>query len=124
MMRLSSDDARIVGVLHDALEDTELTEADLRREGFSEAIIEAVKLVTHDKEEPYADYVVRCSRHPIARLVKLADLEDNGRLDRALLRPSMVEKDLKRMHRYQLSYKFLMGGFDEQQYRSAMAAHG
>src|SRR6266404_3005039 len=75
MMRVENDQARIVAVLHDTLEDTALTEADLRREGFSEEIIAAVKLVTHDKKEPYVDYVVRCAGHPIARAVKLADLE-------------------------------------------------
>ena len=80
MMRVADDQARIVAVLHDTLEDTALTEADLLREGFSEEIIAAVKLVTHDKKEPYADYVARCAGHPVARAVKLADLEDNCRL--------------------------------------------
>jgi (p)ppGpp synthase/HD superfamily hydrolase len=124
MMRVDNDQARIVAVLHDTLEDTSLTEADLRRESFSEEIIEAVKLVTHDKKEPYADYVVRCNSHPLARAVKLADLEDNCRLDRALLRAASVERDLRRINRYNLSYKFLTGGLSESAYREAMAEHG
>jgi hypothetical protein len=124
MMRVQDDSARIVAVLHDTLEDTSLTEADLRREGFSDEIIAAVKVVTHDKDEPYADYVVRCASNPIARQVKLADLEDNGRLDRTLLRPATLERDFRRIHRYNLSYKFLTGQISEQDYRAAMAAHG
>ena len=96
-----------------------LTESDLHREGFSDEIIAAVKLVTHDKDEQYADYVVRCEGNPIARQVKLADLEDNGRLDRTLLRPATLERDLRRIHRYNLSYKFLTGQISEQDYRAA-----
>jgi hypothetical protein len=124
MMRLDTDPARIVAVLHDTVEDTDVTVDDLHREGFSAEIIEAVRCVTHDKVEPYADYVVRCAGNPIARQVKMADLEDNSRLDRALLRPGSVERDLHRISRYQLSYQFLAGKFGEREYRAAMAAHG
>jgi len=123
MMRVEDDLARIVAVLHDTLEDTDVTAADLRREGFGDDVIEPLELVTHDKHEPYADYVARCARHRVARQVKLADLEDNSRLDRALLRAESVERDLKRINRYQLSYKFLSGGLTEAEYRAAMAAH-
>jgi hypothetical protein len=124
MMRVCDDDARIVAVLHDTVEDTDLTEDDLRREGFSEHVLVALRLVTHDKNEPYADYVVRCSANPIARQVKLADLEDNSRLDRTLLRVGSFDRDLKRIHRYQLSYKFLTGQMSEAEYRAAMASYG
>ena len=79
----------------------------------------------HDKTgEPYADYVVRLSANPVARQVKLADLEDNSRFDRTLLRPASVERDFRRIHRYQLSYQFLQGKFSEKEYREAMAAYG
>jgi hypothetical protein len=118
------EDAQIVAVLHDALEDTKLTAADLRREGFSEAIVAAVESVTHARSEPYADYVVRVGRSEVGRLVKLADLADNSRLDRATLRPERAGRDLARGHRYVLSYKFLKGGLTEEQYRALMAAHG
>lgn len=120
MLRQSSEEAMIVAVLHDTLEDTDLTEDDLRKTGFSEYILEAVRLVTHDKKEPYADFVARCAAHPLARAVKLADLEDNSRLDRTLLRPGSLNRDLKRIARYQLSHKFLTGEINEQQYRLAM----
>jgi (p)ppGpp synthase/HD superfamily hydrolase len=121
MLRQQSEEAMIVAVLHDTLEDTELTEDDLRRAGFSEYVLEAVRLVTHDKKkESYADYVAKCAAHPLARAVKLADLEDNSRLDRAMLRVGMIDRDLKRIARYQLSYRFLTGGMNERQYREAM----
>ncbi len=124
MLRVQDDEARIVGVLHDTIEDTQLTEDELRREGFSERVLAGLRLVTHDKSEPYADYVVRCAADPIARQVKLADLEDNSRLDRALVRRGRLEGDFRRIHRYYLSYKFLIGELSEADYRQAMAAHG
>ena len=71
-------------------------------------------------KDSYADFVAKCAAHPLARAVKLADLEDNSRLDRTLLRPASLRRDLKRIERYQLSYKFLTGEIDERQYREAM----
>jgi (p)ppGpp synthase/HD superfamily hydrolase len=120
MLRQQSEEAMMVAVLHDVVEDTDLTLDDLREAGFSEWVLEAVRLVTHDKKESYADFVARCAAHPLARAVKLADVEDNSRLDRNLLRPGSLKRDLKRIARYKLSYKFLSGEFDEQQYREAM----
>jgi (p)ppGpp synthase/HD superfamily hydrolase len=122
MLRVEGEEARIVAVLHDTLEDTSLTEADLRREGFSESIIQAVLAVTHRAGEPYADYVVRCKALESARRAKLADLEDNSRLDRCILRAGSTGRDFARLHRYFLSYKFLTDALTEQQYRHLMAA--
>jgi (p)ppGpp synthase/HD superfamily hydrolase len=124
MARVEGDEAQIVAVLHDVVEDTATTLDDLRRAGFAENVLEAVACVTHDKTEPYADYVIRCKRNPLARQVKLADLEDNSQLRRALLRLDRVEKDLVRIHRYVLSYKFLTDQLTEEQYRALMTEHG
>src|SRR5262249_43426113 len=107
MAAVEGDDAKIVAVLHDVVEDTRTTLDDLRREGFSERILTAVALVTHRKEDSYADYVVGCKGDPIALQVKLADLTDNSRPDRCLLRADRVARDLARIHRYMLTYKYL-----------------
>src|SRR5271165_5571323 len=74
MSRAEGVEAQIVAVLHDVVEDTKVTLDDLRRAGFSEAVLQAVQCVTHRKDEPYADYVVGCKNNPIARQVKLGDL--------------------------------------------------
>jgi (p)ppGpp synthase/HD superfamily hydrolase len=124
MERVDGDEARIVGILHDVVEDTTTTLDDLRQAGFSKAVLDAVLCVTHDKNEPYADYVARCKNNPIARQVKLADLADNHQLHRVLLRPDRVEGDLARIHRYVLSYKYLTDQLTEDQYRELMAQHG
>lgn len=124
MENVRDPDAKIVAVLHDVVEDTNTTEADLRGVGFSANVLAAVRCVTHDKQEPYADYVVRCKANPLARQVKLADLADNYRLDRTILRPDRAAGDLARLHRYVLSYKFLTDGMTEKDYRELMATYG
>lgn len=121
MMRVEGAEAQIIAVLHDTLEDTALTEEDLRREGFSDTVVAGVLAVTHRRDESYADYVVRCSRLEAARQVKLADLADNTRLERALVRPDRLKSDLARIRRYLLSYKFLSGEHSEAEYRALMA---
>jgi (p)ppGpp synthase/HD superfamily hydrolase len=121
---VESEEAKIVAVLHDVVEDTNVTIEDLRREGFGEGILEGVHCVTHRRDEPYADYVVGCKKHAVARLVKLADLADNSRLDRCILRIARVERDFARIHRYVLSYKFLTDQLSESDYRSLMKTYG
>ena len=107
MNAVEDEPAKVVAVLHDVIEDTSVTAEDLRREGFDEAVLAAVECLTHRKGEPYADYVVRCKGDEIARRVKLADLEDNARPSRALLRPDRIEPDIARLRKYFLAYKFL-----------------
>jgi hypothetical protein len=113
-------DAKIVGVLHDVVEDTSVTFDDLEREGFSGAILAAIRCVTHASGESYADYVVRCRSDPIARQVKLSDLADNTRLSRTIVRPKALARDTARYAKYLLSHSFLTEQITEEQYRAAM----
>lgn len=124
MGRVSGEDAQIVAILHDVVEDTAVTIDDLRAAGFSDGILTAVQLVTHERSVPYADYVVACKANATARAVKLGDLADNCRLDRMILRPARVQHDFARIHRYFLSYKFLTDQISEADYRSLMSQHG
>src|SRR4249920_2998145 len=77
MSGVEGEEAQIVAVLHDVVEDTSVTMDDLHQAGFSESILAALRCVTHRKEEPYADYVIGCKNNSIARQVKLGDLADN-----------------------------------------------
>ena len=124
MTRVRGEPAMIVAVLHDTVEDTALTQADLRAAGFGDEVLDALRLVTHEKSVPYVDYVVSIAANPIARQVKLADLEDNTRLDRMILRASSLPRDFARLHRYFLSYKFLTDQMSEEDYRAAMKTYG
>lgn len=69
--------AKIVALLHDTIEDTDVTVEYLRQQGFPEEIVESVLSVTRQEGETYDDYVLRAAANPIGREVKLADLEDN-----------------------------------------------
>ena len=67
----------IVALLHDVVEDTDCTIEGLRKEGFSERILAALTLLTHQKDVPYSEYVQKISKDPLARRVKIADLRHN-----------------------------------------------
>src|SRR5688572_12380504 len=75
-----SDELRMVGILHDAVERGTLTFKQMKKEGFSKDVIRGIQLMTHDEDTPYADYVVALKTHKLARRVKLADLADNADL--------------------------------------------
>jgi (p)ppGpp synthase/HD superfamily hydrolase len=67
----------IVAVLHDVIEDSPMTTANLDREGFSAEVVGAIIALTRRKDEPYLEFVKRAASNPVARPVKLADLRDN-----------------------------------------------
>jgi (p)ppGpp synthase/HD superfamily hydrolase len=94
-----------VAVLHDVIEDTEITIADLRTMGFSDRVIEAVALLSHDKENmSYEDYIARVAENEDARLVKLSDLRDNSDITRL---KGISQKDMERMEKYHWAYTYL-----------------
>jgi (p)ppGpp synthase/HD superfamily hydrolase len=104
MMSLDTDEERIVGVLHDVVEDgPDWTFERLEEEGFSPAVIEALRLVTKrpedkgDSEAVYVAFARRAKGNKIARRVKMADILDNLNASRLL---SLTEKDMRRMNRY------------------------
>ncbi len=77
MLRVETPAERIVAVLHDLIEDTPYTLAELRRRGYPPTIVAALDLLTHHDADPYAAYIARLAPNPLARRVKLADLADN-----------------------------------------------
>jgi (p)ppGpp synthase/HD superfamily hydrolase len=70
-------EAVAAALLHDVLEDSDLTAADLRARGIPAAIVRTVELLTHARDEPYEASVRRAAADPLARTVKRADLADN-----------------------------------------------
>lgn len=108
------------GVLHDVVEDTDVTIEDLIQAGISSDAIEAIRLLTHDRSMSYAEYVCRLKGNTIAREVKLADLFDNSRVDRVMYRPEFAEVDSKRIQKYILTNHFLCDEIDEAAYRDRM----
>ena len=97
MLALSDPDDMIVGVLHDVVEDTDVSLADLRARGFSEAVLAGVEAMTKRPGESYDAFIERCKANPIARRVKLADIADNMNLERI---PELSDSDWERYQRY------------------------
>ena len=97
MLRVRTEAERIVGVLHDVVEDTEATMEDLKRMGLPDEILEAIDLVTRHRDESYEEFIDRLKSNSLARRVKLADLEDNLDLSRL---PDPSASDLARLEKY------------------------
>ena len=94
--QMETEEECIVALLHDVVEDTDITFEQLDKE-FSSTVIEALKLLTHDETIEYMDYVRKIKSNPIARTVKLADLWHNYDITRM---KKITKKDLKRREKY------------------------
>ena len=97
MYQVESEEEKIVAVLHDIVEDTDISLDDLRNEGFSKEVVDAVECLTKQDGENYDSYIERISFNPLAVKIKLADLEDNRDLTRL---PQVTDKDLERLEKY------------------------
>jgi len=75
--QMSDEYTTIAALLHDVVEDTDITLDDLRQEGFPAEVLEAIRLLTHGEGVPYMEYVAAIKENPIAKAVKLADLRHN-----------------------------------------------
>lgn len=109
MMRVRTDAERMAAVLHDVVEDTAWTLDDLRARGFSADVLDAVDGLTRRAEEGYDAFVERAAAHPVARRVKLADIEDNLDLRRL---DEVAPGDLDRLGRYLRAWRRLSDSAD------------
>jgi GTP diphosphokinase / guanosine-3',5'-bis(diphosphate) 3'-diphosphatase len=82
MAKMSSDEEKMVAVLHDAVEDSDLSLDELRREGFPAQVIEAIDAITKREGEDYETYLARVTTDRIALTVKIADMTDNMDISR------------------------------------------
>ena len=103
----TTENEKIVGVLHDVVEDTDWTFEALAAEGFSEEVIAALRCVTKLSEnENYDDFIERVKKNSLAVAVKINDLSDNMDIRRL---PYLSDKDVKRLKKYLKAYKRLIG---------------
>ena len=77
--QMDDEESTCTALLHDVIEDhgDRYSFEDLAQAGFPESVIHALRLLTHDDNVPYMDYVRRLVKDPIARKVKMADLKHN-----------------------------------------------
>ena len=76
-MNCEKDEEKIVALLHDTVEDTDVTPEWLKEQGFPDEIVEAILSVTRNPGEDYHHFIDRAKNNPIGRIVKIHDLEDN-----------------------------------------------
>ena len=106
MLAGQTEEEKIVGLLHDVVEDTEWTLEDLRKEGFSTSIIDALACVTKlSEDEDYESFIERVAQNPLAIRVKLYDLTDNMNIKRI---PTLTTKDFDRLSKYHKAYQYLL----------------
>jgi len=101
MLYLSATDSlntKICAILHDVVEDTDITFDDLRAEGFSDEVIAALDCLTKREGESYDDFINRVITNETASRVKACDLADNMDLTRI---PEWEEIDEERQKKYE-----------------------
>lgn len=104
--QMDTEAETIVALLHDVVEDNkDYPLQRIKDMGFSDEVIEALKLMTHDDSVPYMDYVAKLKSNPIARKVKLADLRHNSDLSRL---DTIDDAAITRLKRYKEAYEFLI----------------
>ena len=103
--QMKTEQTTIVALLHDVVEDSKYTIDDLKNMGFSKEVTDAIALMTHADDVDYMDYVRAIAKNPIAKAVKLADLEHNSDLTRL---DSVDEKSLTRVQKYKKAKEILL----------------
>lgn len=104
MMRLRTTDEELmsIAILHDVIEDTDVTLDSLYSEGFSDRVIDAVRLLTKKHpDEDYDEFIDRILTNEDAMLIKLEDLRDNSDITRL---KGLRDKDLLRTRKYHAAY--------------------
>ena len=102
--QMTDEDTTIVALLHDVAEDTDITVGDIKNMGFSDAVCDALSLLTHDGNVPYMEYVKPIKNNPIAKAVKLADLRHNSDMSRL---DEIDEYAIKRVEKYKAAIEYL-----------------
>lgn len=97
MLRVTMPEERIAAVLHDVVEDTDVTIGQLREKGFPEAVLSAIDALTRRSGEDYDAFIERACADSVARTVKLADLQENSDLSRI---PEPSARDHERVEKY------------------------
>lgn len=105
MSQFQQTDEMVVAVLHDVIEDSDVSLDDLTSNGFSRAVVEAIDCLSHRKGERYEEYIKRISTNILARKIKIEDLKDNMDLTRL---DSVSDKDLARIEKYHSALRVLL----------------
>ena len=104
-VRHLGEDYMVVAVLHDVVEDSDWTVEKLGDCKFSTVILNALTLLTHNPKQDYDEYIKMISFNPLAKAVKMKDLEHNSRITRL---KGLRKKDFDRLEKYHRAYTYLL----------------
>ena len=102
--QMHDENSTIVALLHDVVEDTNISIEILISEGFNQDVIEAIKCLTHLAGITYEDYIYHIKNNALATKVKLVDLAHNSQIERF---DTIDEVALKRLEKYKNAIKIL-----------------
>ena len=105
MLNVEGYNEKIVALLHDIVEDTEVTIPDLKNLKFSKEVIEAVDVITKKKDQEYFSYLKSIRDNSIAKKVKIEDLKHNSDLKRLRF---VTQKDMDRFIKYKKALDYLI----------------
>ena len=105
MLNVEGYNEKIVALLHDIVEDTEVTVPDLKNLKFSKEVIEAVDVITKKKDQEYFSYLKSIKDNSIAKKVKIEDLKHNSDLKRLRF---VTQKDMDRFIKYKKALDYLI----------------
>lgn len=110
MLRLKTSEEKIVGVLHDTIEDTDITEKDLLQKNLPPQTVQLIASLSRKNDETYFDYIRRLLPSTTLRRLKLADAYENARMSRI---PFPTERDYSLLKRTKKAIAMLEGSPSE-----------
>ena len=117
--QMDDEESTVVALLHDVVEDSDYSLDDIAEVGFGDAVVEALRLLTHEDGMPYLDYIRRIRTNPLATKVKLADLAHNSDLSRLDREPN--DTDIERVEKYRKSREILSPKFQSKRFSDLTA---
>ncbi|HET3116406.1 metal dependent phosphohydrolase, HD region [Streptococcus pneumoniae] len=102
--QVNTEQEKAVALLHDVIEDSDITAADLFASGLSKEVVTAVQILTKKKGQSYQEYLGKVKSNNLARVVKLADLKHNSDLSRL---KSVTNTDYERVKKYKNAIYYL-----------------
>ena len=101
---VKTEQEKAVALLHDVIEDSDVTVEDLLASGLSNEVVTAVQILTKKKGQSYQEYLEKVKSNNLARVVKLADLKHNSDLLRL---KSVTNTDYERVKKYKNAIRYL-----------------
>ena len=104
MLKVKGYKEKIVALLHDIVEDTDVSFQDLKKMKFSSDVLKSVYVITKNKNQDYFEYLEKIKQNKIARAVKRQDLKHNSNLKRL---KKITQEDYKRLEKYEQALEYL-----------------